>query len=275
VVLEVSSFQLERIEKFKPKIAVILNITDDHMDRYAQFRDYFNEKLKVFVNQDASDYLVLNHDAPELRPLKEMCRSKVVFYKKLGSAVYESRLKGAHNVENILASRTVCSIAGVSEESARATIRNFRGLAHRCEPVDTIDGVEYIDDSKGTTVDSTRRALESCGKKVVLIAGGKDKHSDYGSIRESLIRKASAVVLIGEAAGAIRSQLSGAVPMHDAEDMYSAVKKASALASAGDAVLLSPMCSSFDMFRDYKERGDIFKKAVERLRSQSRQEARA
>jgi len=275
VVLEVSSFQLERIEKFRPHIAIILNIRDDHMDRYTRFADYFNEKLKIFLNQGKNDFLILNKDAEELATIANGCRaglnppySKILFYSRRENKndVYKMKLKGLHNVENVLASGVAAKLAGVSEGSIKKTVSNFRGLAHRFETVATIDGVEYIDDSKGTTVDSTYRALESCESPVILIAGGKDKHSDYGAAKGIAGRKVKRLILIGEAAGAIRKALSGAVAMEDAKDMDDAVLRARDAGVSGDVVLLSPMCSSFDMFSSYKERGEVFSRAVKRLK---------
>lgn len=285
VVLEVSSFQLERIEKFKAHIAVILNITDDHMDRYENFDEYYAEKLKIFQNQDKDDFLILNYDAENLRRLKDEARSKTLFYSRLkvtdgayvkGADIVclagggeekiltigDITLKGLHNVENVLAGVLAGCLAGVGPESIRGAIRNFKGLSHRFETVDTIDGVEYIDDSKGTTVDSTIRALESCGKDVVLIAGGKDKFSDYSLARDMVGKKVRHLVLIGEAGGAIRKAVGDLVDTRQASDMLEAVRMAKSLAKSGWAVLLSPMCSSFDMFTSYKERGEVFKKSA-------------
>ena len=295
VVLEVSSAQLEHIEKFKPQIAVILNITDDHMDRYKNFYEYFNHKLKIFANQDENDVLILNYDTENLRRLKGLARSKVLFYAKdrrttdgydLASYMKDEwicctygegeknavhindiRLKGIHNLENVMASSLVGMIAGVAERSIRDTVRDFTGLEHRFETVSVVEGIEYIDDSKGTTVDSTKRALESCTKPVVLIAGGKDKHSDYSIVRSTVEEKARHVVLIGEASGAIKRALGSIVPTHEANDMDEAVEISSRLAKDGWVVLLSPMCSSFDMYKDYKERGDKFKEAVKKLKN--------
>lgn len=292
VVLEVSSFQLERIENFKPAVALILNITDDHMDRYTRFSDYFNYKLNIFRNQDENDILILNYDAENLRDLAARTGSKVLFYsrlkkvngayldddaimcgdggaaKKICSAT-DTRLKGLHNVENILACCLAATVAGVGGDSICGTIRRFKGLSHRFETVAVIDGVEYIDDSKGTTVDSTYRALESCTRPVVLIAGGKDKHSDYTVIREIVAKKARHVILIGEAKDAIRGALEGTADISEAGGLPEAVGMASRLARPDHIVLLSPMCSSFDMFTSYKERGEVFKKAVMELKKGS------
>lgn len=292
VVLEVSSFQLERIEKFKPYIAVILNITDDHMDRYKNFNKYFTEKLKIFKNQGKGDILILNHDAVNLRGLKGKAKSETLFYssktktngayikdgkiccKYMGeereiASVADVKLKGLYNLENVLACCLVGALAGVKDSSVRDALKNFKGLSHRCETVGTIDDVEYIDDSKGTTVDSTLRALESCDKSVVLIAGGKDKHSDYSLVRDMVKKRVSHIVLIGEAKEAIKDALKNTVPIHDAGDMRDAVKIAGSLVKPGSMVLLSPMCSSFDMFKDYKERGKAFKEAVESIKNRS------
>jgi UDP-N-acetylmuramoylalanine--D-glutamate ligase len=298
VSLEVSSFQLERIEKFKPRIALILNITDDHMDRYAAFTDYFNQKLKVFRNQDEEDCLILNYDAENLRALKGVARSKTLFYSRTRRAsgayvkdgkitvvsgtgsetevcgLVDIRLKGLHNVENVLASSLTAIIAGVEPSSVRNTIMNFKGLAHRFETVDVIDGVEYIDDSKGTTVDSTCRALESCRKPVILIAGGRDKNSDYSVMNDIVKDKVRALVLIGEARQAIKKVLGRFVSTYEAKDMPEAVETARRISDKDQIVLLSPMCSSFDMFSSYKERGEAFRQAVVCLREKSEIRAR-
>lgn len=285
VVLEVSSFQLERIVDFSPAISIILNIRDDHMDRYSRFEDYFNEKLKVFKNQGKGDILILNRDAEELKGLDEKTKSKVLYYSRLSEAngaflkgdvincavgagrgdicrLGEIKLKGLHNVENVLVSVLAGSLAGVDAPSMRGTIEKFTGLRHRFETVCMIDGVEYIDDSKGTTVDSTLRALESCDRPVILIAGGKDKNSDYAAVRDMVQKKVKHLVLIGEAGNRIKELLGSVVHTRDAATMQEAVELSRRLAKANEMVLLSPMCSSFDMFRDYKERGDVFKKAV-------------
>lgn len=285
VVLEVSSFQLERITDFKPAIAIILNITDDHMDRYNRFSDYFIEKMKVFKNQDKRDILILNQDRQELKGLEKKAKSKVLYYSRLSGpsgaylknnkivsaigrkeeeicSVEDIRLKGLHNIENVLVSCLAGSLAGVEASSMKDTVKNFTGLRHRFETVSVVDGVEYIDDSKGTTVDSTLRALESCDRPVILIAGGKDKNSDYSVVRDIVKEKVRCLVLIGEARKRIRELLGRVVETREAATMKDAVELSRSLAKSNDVVLLSPMCSSFDMFKDYKERGDIFKKAV-------------
>lgn len=289
VVLEVSSFQLERTKRFKPHIAAILNITDDHLDRYKRFDDYFNEKLKVFRNQDKDDILILNYDAENLRPLKDMARSRTLFYSrydrvagaysrddeivslvdgeehKLCSINDIRYLKGTHNLENVLVSSLVACLLGVDAQSIRDTVRKFKGLPHRFETVGILGGVEFVDDSKGTTVDSTYRALESCEVPVILIAGGRDKNSDYSVIKDLIRKKVKALILIGEARERIKKALGSVVETRYADTMPEAVKTSYRLAKGKTMVLLSPMCSSFDMFRDYKERGDAFREAVRKL----------
>lgn len=294
VILEVSSAQLERIELFKPRIAVILNITDDHMDRYKNFYEYLNYKLKVFAHQDERDVLILNHDAENLRRLKGLARSRVLFYAKNKKSdgyeidayvkdgrvccVYDApekkvlpvadiKLKGTHNLENVLACSLAAVVAGVREDAIQSAVAGFTGLEHRFETIDTIDAVEYIDDSKGTTVDSTRRAIESCDKSIILIAGGKDKHSDYRAIRDIVRDRVMHLVLIGEATKSIKKALGDVVTTHEAKDMFGAVEKSHSLAKDNWVVLLSPMCSSFDMFSSYKERGEAFRQAVARLKT--------
>jgi UDP-N-acetylmuramoylalanine--D-glutamate ligase len=289
VVLEVSSFQLERIEDFRPHIAVILNITDDHLDRYSKFKNYFKEKLKIFGNQRKGDFLLLNADAKELAGLEKKAASKTLYYSRLSKtngaylkkkeliynrdgsevvicALDDIKLKGLHNVENVLVSSLAASIAGAKPSSIKNTVRSFGGLRHRFETVTFLDGVEYIDDSKGTTVDSTYRALESCDRPVILIAGGKDKNSDYTAIRGLVKSKVRCLILIGEAARRIKEALGDLVDTRAAATMKDAVRLAGSLAEPDHVVLLSPMCSSFDMFRDYKERGEVFKRAVLEMR---------
>lgn len=285
VVLEVSSFQLERISKFKPYISIILNITDDHLDRYGEFMDYFNEKLKIFRNQDKNDILILNRDRKELSRIEERAKSKVLYYSNSpeasgaftkGGRVFCSargreeeicalgdiKLKGLHNIENVIVSSLAARLAGVKPSDIKDAIKNFNGLSHRFETVGVINGVEYVDDSKGTTVDSTYRALESCERPVILIAGGRDKNSDYTAIRDLVKKKVRHLVLIGEAAGRIKEALGSVVETREARTIQEAVEVSRKLAKDNYLVVLSPMCSSFDMFKDYKERGQVFKETV-------------
>ncbi|MFH1996186.1 MAG: UDP-N-acetylmuramoyl-L-alanine--D-glutamate ligase [Candidatus Omnitrophota bacterium] len=289
-VLEVSSFQLERIRSFRPDIAVVLNITDDHLDRYRDFKEYYEAKTKVFLNQTGNDTLILNHDAINVRLLKERSSSRVLFYSSkervkgsfledgIVRSVFGARdlrllekrqipLKGTHNLENVLAASCAALVAGAGADGIRRAIEEFRGLDHRLQSVSSIHGVEFIDDSKSTTVDSTARALEWCSGPVILIAGGKDKRSDYAAALGSLSGNCKAIVLIGETKEKLKEIFSSVVPCHFADSLEDAVVKSFGMAKRGDRILLSPMCSSFDMFSDYKHRAAVFRKAVRELKN--------
>jgi len=289
VVLEVSSFQLKRILDFKPKVACITNISQNHLDWHLDFDEYFNSKKRIYENQSDEDFLVLNYDDINLRALGELACSNSYFFSKreeVEGAFYKDgsffinvdnqakeickkediRLKGEHNISNILCSSLSAYLMGATIEGMQKVLKNFNGLDHRFQTVATIDGVEFIDDSKATTVDATRAALNSCLSKTILIAGGRDKGSDFTKIQETITSKVKALILIGEAKTKIRESLRESVKTYDAEDMDEAVSASFKNADSGDIVLLSPMCASFDMYKSYKERGDVFKRAVERLR---------
>lgn len=269
-VVEVSSFQLETVRAFKPHIAALLNISEDHYERHGSYDRYRAEKFRIFANQSPEDWAVLHSDLSG-DPFSKKLKGRLVFFDgKQGdwkNMVKEDEifLKGAHNLDNIACAVLVSRIIGLDDRHITEAIRSFRGLAHRFEKVCDIDGVEFIDDSKATNVAATRRALESIEKKVVLIAGGRDKGGDYLSILPALREKVKTIVLIGEAAVMIKDALSSAVPTIIAENMEDAVKKASDVASEGEAVLLSPMCSSFDMFVDYKDRGEAFRRGARQI----------
>lgn len=285
VVLEVSSFQLETIKRFRPKIAVLLNLTQDHLDRYRNMDEYRRTKFRIFGNQRSGDYAVLNYDDPAVREFSNRINSDVYYFSMservrgsylegdklfvdLGDGPAEIcrrddvNLSGAHNLENVLAASLALKLID-AKAGIKSTVKNFIGLRHRFEPVTQAQGVSFIDDSKSTTVDSTLRALEAfSGKKVILIAGGRDKKSDYSPIRKE-IHKLKYIVLIGEARGKIRDALSSInLPFREAATMEEAVSFSVDIAKEGDTVLLSPMCSSFDMFKDYKERGEAFRQAI-------------
>lgn len=254
VSLEVSSFQLENIRAFKPKIALILNLSRNHLDRYDSMREYFAAKKRVFLNQDEGDYLVLNYDDPAVRGLAENARPKAVYFSK------------EHGLNpNQSAVFAVGGILGIEPSLISGVFKEFKGVEHRLEYVADINGVRFINDSKATTVDATMWALENVAGPIVLIAGGREKGNDYGIILESLRKKVKEVVLIGEAAGRIRDAFKEAVPVSGAGSMQEAVEKSHEASRAGYSVLLSPMCKSFDMFSDYEERGRVFKEAVRNL----------
>jgi len=254
VVLEVSSFQLEAIRDFKPKIAVILNLTPNHLDRYNNLQEYFQAKKRIFVNQDKTDFLVLNSDDSRLAGLIGQAKSEIVFFKK------EPGLNS--NQSAVLA---VGGILGIKKDLILKVFREFKGIEHRMEELSQIKGVRFINDSKATTADSAIWAIKNVENPVVLIAGGRHKGIDYRVILESASGKVKQAVLLGEAKVKIAQDLKGAFPLVMADTLEDAVGKAYSLANAGDCILFSPMCSSYDMFKDYEERGRVFKRIVEEL----------
>lgn len=250
-VLEVSSFQLERIASFKPRIALLLNFNRNHLDRHKDMQEYLEAKKRIFMNQDERDYLILNERDPVLRELSQEARSKVVYFSESESFN-----------PNQAAIISTASILGISRQACQKVFAEFKGLSHRMEYVGTLNNVKFINDSKSTVAESTVWAIKNIASSVILIAGGRDKGVDYCRILEVAEKKVRSVILIGEAKDKIRKALSGTLPLQEAQDMQAAVAKAYSLASPGDTVLLSPMCSSFDMFSDYEERGEAFKQAV-------------
>lgn len=258
VVLEVSSFQLEAIKTFSPRIALILNLTPDHLDRYAGLNDYLAAKKNIFLFQTCEDYLLLNDADPVLRPLEKEARSRVVFFNR-------PREQGDWN-QNQRAVLAVAEILGLDRSLCEKVLRDFKGVEHRMEFVAEIDGVEFINDSKATNLDSTRWALENTSKPIILIAGGRDKGSDFASILDLAVKKVKFAVLIGEAAERIEKAWSPTIRCQRAEGLADALSVAKSHSSLGECVLFSPMCKSFDMFRDYEDRGRIFKSLVNGLK---------
>ncbi len=281
-VCEVSSFQLEAIERFRPDVAVLTNITPDHLDRYPGFADYAAAKARLFARQRASDVAILNADDAASREIPTRAR-RVLFSRRgkpsgrgawlengeiLSDAAGAPHnvlpaarlaLPGAHNLENALALVAAAECLGVSAESIADGLTRFTGLPHRTELVAESGGVRWVDDSKGTNVDAAAKSLEGFADgSVLLILGGRDKHGDFAALRGLAARKARIVLTIGEAAGTVESALSGAAPLERAETMEQAVARAAALARAGDTVLLSPACASFDQYRNFEERGRHF-----------------
>jgi UDP-N-acetylmuramoylalanine--D-glutamate ligase len=286
VVLEVSSFQLETIQTFRPKVAVILNVTPDHLDRHRTFQAYVDAKCRIFENQQASDFAVLNEDDSTCRMLGDRTRAQVFWFsrkKEVQRGAYgrdgqiffrdthsqreimlasEIPLKGAHNVENILAAVCIGALMGCEPTQIRKAIQNFKAVEHRLEYVATIDGVEYFNDSKATNVDATIKALESFPANIHLILGGKDKGSDYTVLNDLLRERVKRVYTIGAAAEKIESHIKGAAEIVHAETLENAIRRASAVAQSGDIVLLAPACASFDQFQSYNHRGRVFKEVV-------------
>ncbi len=251
VVLEISSFQLETIRDFKPKVAVILNITLNHLDHYNNMQEYALAKQRIFINQDKNDFLVLNADDPALKDLPAKTSAKAVFFRKVPGL--------NPNQAVVLA---VGSILGLKEDLIYKVFQEFKGLEHRMEDVALIRGVKFINDSKATTVDSALWAVNNIQSPVVLIAGGRDKGVDYRLLLKAQPGRIKQVVLLGEAKEKIAAAFNGKIKTEKAASLEDAVKKAFNGSSSGDCVLFSPMCSSFDMFKDYEERGRVFKAIV-------------
>ena len=291
-VLEVSSFQLETTHQFHPAIAVILNITPDHLDRHGSFENYALAKERIFAEQDQNDYCVLNADNMRAAAAAERSKAKVYWFSlehpaeqgawvENGAIVFKpSRdaqaehvmplsgipLKGEHNVENVLAAVCAARLAGASAEAVRKGVEEFKAVEHRLEYVATLNGVEVYNDSKATNVDATAKAIAAFPGNIHLILGGKDKNSDYTTLSQLLRERVKAVYTIGSAAAKIESQLRGVVAIHSCENMEKAIGAIAAAAHPGDIVLLAPACSSFDQFESYEHRGRVFKQLVNEWR---------
>ncbi len=279
-VLELSSFQLETIKTFRPFIAACLNIAEDHLDRYRTIRSYAEAKKNIFLNQFAEDLSILNLDSHYFSFLKKGLKSRSLTFSfnnekadifMKDSVIYlknkpfierkDIRLKGDHNIENVMAAILISKSCGVSDEAIRATLDSFSGLEHRLEFVRTVKGVDYYNDSKSTTVNALEKALLSFESPIVLIAGGRDKGLSFKKIRRLAHKKLKKLVLIGEASGKIKKELSFP-DSYNAEDLSSAVRYAREHTSKGDVVILSPGCASYDMFKNFEERGKKFKEQV-------------
>jgi UDP-N-acetylmuramoylalanine--D-glutamate ligase len=283
VVLEVSSFQMERVDVFRPRVCALLNVTDDHLDRYASFDEYAQAKGNAFVRQGADDYAVVPAGDATCERQAARGRARVLTFgpggevdvtedaivDRAGGARIERRaigLRGGHNALNVAAAMACVRPFGVPADAIRRVLADFRGLPHRTDLVAEVGGVRYYDDSKGTNVGAAVTALLGLVEpRAVLIAGGRDKGGSYAPLADALVHKGRAAVVLGEAAEAIARAVGDRVPVERARSMDEAVRLGAMLAKAGDAVLLSPACSSFDMFRDYKHRGDEFVRAVRAL----------
>jgi UDP-N-acetylmuramoylalanine--D-glutamate ligase len=292
VVLEVSSFQLETIQTFHPFIAVVLNITPDHLDRHSTFQAYVDAKARIFENQTGEDLAVLNADDPTCVGLASRTRARKIWFsrkKEVEAGAYvrddwivyrdgseerelmpvsEIKLKGAHNLENVLAAVCVGMLTETEPHRIQRAVQEFKAVEHRLEYVATVRGVEFYNDSKATNVDATIKALESFPANIHLILGGKDKGSDYTVLKPLLKERVRRVYTIGAAAEKIESHLGGAVEVVHAGTLEAAVKRASAWAQSGDVVLLAPACASFDQFENYEHRGRVFKQTVQALAEQ-------
>ena len=290
-VLEVSSFQLETVEQFRPHIAVVLNITQDHLDRHGTFENYAAMKARITAQQTADDFFVLNAEDKPTQMLAARTKAQVFWFSgrrpiKQGAFVHgesiaflpregakpepvmplaEIPLKGAHNVENVLAAVCAARLGGVSAESIRSSVAGFKAVEHRLEFVATVRGVAFFNDSKATNVDATKKALEAFPGGVHLILGGKDKNSDYTELADLLRARVKTVYTIGSAAEKIERHLAGVVKIVSAGTLDAAVRQAAQNAVPGDVVLLAPACASFDQFTGYEQRGRVFKDLVQGL----------
>jgi UDP-N-acetylmuramoylalanine--D-glutamate ligase len=290
-VLEVSSFQLETVETFRPRIALVLNITPDHLDRHGTFEAYAALKARITEFQTAEDFLVLNGEDKETQMIAAKTKAQVYWFSgrrpmKQGAFVHgesilfvpregakaepvmpvaEISLAGAHNVENVLAAVCAARLAGVESETIRAAVLAFKAVEHRLEFVREVGGVRYYNDSKATNVDATMKAVEAFAGGIHLILGGKDKGSDYRLLEPLLRERVKTVITIGSAAEKIERQLDGLVKIERAETLQRAVAFAQGAAVAGDTVLLAPACASFDQFENYEQRGRVFKELVAAL----------
>jgi UDP-N-acetylmuramoylalanine--D-glutamate ligase len=287
-VAELSSFQLELIEDFEPNVAVFLNLTPDHLDRHKTLAAYGTAKARIFENQTAEDFAVLNADDSAIVPYAPtrpqvfgfsrkknlqqgaFLRAGKIIFRRDGNEeeildASEVPLPGAHNLENVLAAVVATRLVGAQPSQIAAGIRSFAGVEHRIEFVAEVQGVRYYNDSKATNVDATLKALESFPGRILLILGGKDKDSDYTQLRAALGEKAILVLLIGAAAEKIEKQIEGSVAIQRAGTLENAVHCAYHTGHPGDIVLLAPACASFDQFQNYEHRGRIFKELVHRL----------
>jgi UDP-N-acetylmuramoylalanine--D-glutamate ligase len=285
-VLELSSFQLETIREFRAHIGVALNVTQNHLDRHHTFESYANAKARLFETQTRDDFAVLN--AEDITCVKyadrtsatvqwfssrrkvqgaSLCADKLILDGKLLMQASEIPIRGRHNVENVLAASIAAARAGVTHAQIAAAVRTFKAVEHRLEFVRNVSGIDFYNDSKATSVDATLKALDAFPGGLWVILGGKDKGLDYAALRAPLAAKAHAALLIGMAAGKIADQLSGTVPLVDTKTLDAALSYAYTHAAPGDTVLLAPACASFDQFKSYEHRGEVFKQIVNDLKA--------
>ncbi|MGB7202885.1 MAG: UDP-N-acetylmuramoyl-L-alanine--D-glutamate ligase [Pyrinomonadaceae bacterium] len=301
-VAELSSFQLETIVDFRPRVAICLNVTPNHLDRYNSFNDYAAAKHRIFMNQTAEDVAILNADDEITASWASGLRANVVMFsvrRELESGMFlrgnelvcrangsekvlttrdEIFLRGLHNVENVLAALAAGLACGASPESMRETVATFKGVEHRIEFVTEIDGVKFYNDSKATSVDATSKAIEALSGgsgKTILILGGRGKNAPYAPLVPLIASSVSSLVLIGEDADNIEAQLAGTADISRASTLDEAVGIGYGAAQKGDSVLLAPACASFDMFKSFEERGDVFKEAVLKLQERITSSAEA
>jgi UDP-N-acetylmuramoylalanine--D-glutamate ligase len=286
-VVEISSFQLEWVEQFRPHVAALLNLTEDHLDRYPDFAAYCRAKERIFAAQGQDDIAVLNRDDPLVWELRERVRARIVSFgfsqgndgvcavddaiiwrggsKEETYPLRRVKIRGIHNVENMMAAVAMAKAVGVSQAAIQRALEEFPGLEHRLEFVRERDGVRFFNDSKGTNVGAVVKSLASFSAPVLLLAGGVDKGGDYGVLRKEIKQKVRRLILFGAAGQIIADALGDLTTTVRVRDLEAAVRDAAEHAQPGDVVLLSPACSSFDMFRNYAERGKAFKSLVRAL----------
>ena len=285
-VIEVSSFQLETIDRFHPKVAVVLNFAPNHLDRYDSYENYLEAKWRITKNLQQDDILIFNGSDKRLsaRSREPNCRKQAFYIQPHpeatawfdGQSLYldedrllnvnEMALKGPHNYLNALAAALAARAVGVPNSAIVRVLRSFRGIEHRLEPVAEIDGVQYINDSKATTVEALAVALQSFNTPIILIAGGKDKGSDFGKLNDLIKQHVKDCILIGAATEKMADAWQELTNIYKADSLENAVQHASQIAASGEVVLLSPACASFDMFKDFEDRGRKFKAMVNKLR---------
>ena len=289
-VTELSSFQLESIKDFRPSVSAVLNITEDHMNRHHTMENYIDAKARVFMNQDKENFCVLNYDDELTRALAEKCNANVVFFsrlEKLEKGVYvengdiiidinekinlmkvcELSLPGGHNLENCMAAAAMAYVSGIDIEVIREVLKTFKAVEHRLEFVKEVEGVKYVNDSKGTNPDSTIKAVQAYENPIILIAGGYDKGSTYDELLEIAKKNIKTLVLLGQTADKIEeaARRIGFTDIYRVEDMKEAVKTCHDIAKEGDIVLLSPACASWGMYKNFEVRGKDFKDNVNSL----------
>jgi UDP-N-acetylmuramoylalanine--D-glutamate ligase len=290
VVAEISSFQLDTTRHFRPRVGVLLNITEDHLDRYPDFQGYIDSKAGLFRNQGEENAAVLNWDDPLVQAIGQQLKGPVYYFSgteplprgayldqarlriNLGGPAEEYDLRafslsGIHNRENALAAVLGARLLGAASDAVQRALEHFKGFGHRLEWVAEVRGIQFFDDSKGTNVGAVVKALEGFSRPVILIAGGRDKGGDYGPLKGLIRKKVKALILIGEAREKMREQLGNLTPTELADSLETAVSRSFSQGEPGDVVLLSPGCSSFDMFRDYAQRGEVFQQAVRQLKT--------
>ena len=291
-IAEVSSFQLEGVKKFSPYISLVLNITPDHLKRHGDFSTYQQMKRRLVAAQRKDDYAVLNYDDQLVREFSEHTKAEVIYFSRqeeLERGVFlqgdriistlenkkeeiipikDVAVEGPHNIENVLGALTSSLVAGVDKKVIKEVLEEFRGVEHRIEEVEIIDGVRYINDSKATNPVSAIKALKTFSKPIILIGGGMDKESDFAEWAQLINNKVKELILLGETAEKIKNEVEklGYANIHQVANIKQAVDKAFELAKSGEVVLLSPGCASWDMFDSYKERGRLFREAVKELR---------